>query len=66
MENYQYNTKQVHKSEIRQGDTIIHNNVMSTVSRTNIHNNNLLGKTIFGDSYHYGYKMVILVIFKKP
>ena len=57
-------TKQVHISTIRQGDTVIHNNIMKTVSGTDIKNDIFMGTSIFGDSYKIGNKKVTLVDFK--
>ena len=42
-------------------DTVIHEGVIKTVSRTDIHVNTFMGTTIFGDSYNLGYKKVTLV-----
>ena len=64
-------TTQVHISTINQGDTVIHNGVMKTVSGTDIKTTpvdectGLFGsKSIFGDSYNGGNKEVTLVDFK--
>ncbi len=59
-----YSTVQVHISTIHQGDTVIHNGKMKTVSGTDIKEGGFLGKTIFGDSYHSGYHLVTRVVFK--
>jgi hypothetical protein len=64
MENYNYTTKEVHISEIRQGDTVIHDGVMRTVSGTDIKRDNFMNTSIFGDAYKIGYTKVTLVIFK--
>ncbi len=51
--------EEVHKSSIKAGDMIIHNGRLVTVCRCDIRLNALMGRTIFGDSYHLGYKPVI-------
>jgi hypothetical protein len=55
--------EETHISNIRIGDTIMHNGVMTTVSGTNIKHDSFMGKTLFGDSYHSGYKPVQRVTF---
>lgn len=57
--------KQVHISEIRVGDTILHNGEIKTVSGNNIKNCSFMGKTLFGDSYNLGHKLVVKVSDKK-
>lgn len=47
-------TKKVHISTIKAGDTIIHEGVLSTVSAKNIQTGGFFGTTIFGDSYRAG------------
>lgn len=66
MQNYKYTTKEVHISNIRQGDTVIHNGKMMTVSGTDIKKDNFIGTSIFGDCYNSGSKKVIRVIFTVP
>jgi hypothetical protein len=60
-----YTIKSMHISMIRSGDTIEHDGVMRTVSGSDI-KNGFMGKTIFGDSYNLGNKLVRVVIFNKP
>lgn len=55
--------KEVHISEIRQGDTIHHNGEDVTVCGTDI-KSGFCGITIFGDSYHSGYKKVLKVTYR--
>ena len=50
--------EKVHISEIRVGDTILHNNEVKTVSGNNIKYNSFMGITLFGDSYNLGYRLV--------
>jgi len=56
-------TKQVHISNIQQGDTVIHNGEMKTVSGTNIKRDAFMGTSIFGDCYRSGHQQVTLVDF---
>ncbi len=57
--------KQVHISTITGGDTILHNGEIKTISENNIKHCGFMGKTIFGDSYNLGYKLVTKIIDKK-
>lgn len=57
--------KSMHISMIRQGDTIVHDGIMRTVSGTDIKHDPCMGRTIFGDSYALGYKLVKVVTFYK-
>jgi hypothetical protein len=54
----------VHINEIFSGDTIIHEDVMKTVSNNNI-KHGFCGKTLFGDSYKMGTIKVKKCIFIK-
>ena len=54
-------TKLVHKSEIKIGDTVIHNGELRTVDKQSISRDEFMGLLLFGDSYHMGCKMVELV-----
>lgn len=44
----------VHISQIRSGDTIIHNGELTTVCRNNIKKGGFMGTSLFGDSYRSG------------
>jgi hypothetical protein len=57
--------KSMHISMIRPGDTIMHDGVMKTVSGTDIKHDACMGKTIFGDCYRLGHKLVSVVVFQK-
>jgi hypothetical protein len=61
-----YRVEETHKSNIRVGDTIIHNGEMKTVSGNNLKRSEFMGVTLFGDSYQLGYNPVKKVIFIKP
>jgi hypothetical protein len=50
-----------HINKINPGDLVFHNGQVRTVSKSNIKNDSFMGKTIFGDSYHLGYKPVMKV-----
>lgn len=54
-------TKMVHKSEIRVGDTVLHNGELRTVGKEAFGNDEFMGLTLWGDSYRCGYKMVEVV-----
>jgi hypothetical protein len=59
-----YKTKDVHISDIKQGDTVMYKNKMMTVGKKDIKNNS--GDwTLFGDSYKAGKDKVTLVLFKR-
>ena len=49
------NAVEVHISEIRPGDTILHTyGKVRTVCRNNIKHNSFMGISLFGDSYRLG------------
>lgn len=52
----------VHISQISAGDTIQHNGKLTTISAKNIKRDTFIGITLFGDSYHSGYKPVQKVV----
>lgn len=54
-------TKLVHKSEIKIGDTVVHNGELRTVGKESITKDEFMGLLLFGDSYRMGCKMVELV-----
>ena len=58
------NTDKVHISQIRVGDTILHDGVMTTISGNNIKRSEFIGTTLFGDSYNLGYKLVTRINLK--
>jgi len=57
-------TEQIHISRIRVGDTILHNGEVKTVSGNNVKRSEFMGITLFGDSYHLGYKLVTRINLK--
>ena len=60
-----YEIKQVHISEIKEGDTILHTDGnIRTVSKNNIKNSIGIGITLFGDSYCLGMLPVKRLIIK--
>ena len=58
-----YKITKTHISNISQGDTIMHYGEMKTISGNNIKQDSFMGTTLFGDSYHLGYKLVDKVTF---
>lgn len=52
-----YDTIDVHICDIYQGDTVLHDNVLKTVCRSDI-KDGFCGRTIFGDSYKSGTVLV--------
>jgi len=55
---------EVHKSTIRPGDTVLHNEKLMTVCVNDIKKCEFMGLTIFGDSYMSGLKPVMKRILK--
>ena len=55
-------TINVHISQIEVGDTILHDGVPKTVCKSNIKWDSFMGLSLFGDSYHLGYKPVKKII----
>jgi Golgi nucleoside diphosphatase len=58
-------TEIVHIDKITAGDTIIFDGKEKTLSKKDIGKDDLLGKTIYGDSFKSGKKKVERVLFKK-
>jgi len=56
---------ETHIKHINPGDTILFNDVLTTVTEKDIKYDQYMGKTLFGDSYNLGYKPVIKIIFVK-
>ena len=54
----------VNKKTIKPGDTIMFRGKMRTVNASDIKQDELMGLTIFGDSFMLGYDLVKKVIFK--
>jgi hypothetical protein len=54
----------VHKNAINKGDTVIYKGKVKTVSGTDIKNDNIMGITIFGDSFKLGKEPVIKLLIK--
>jgi len=52
---------ETHIKNIKPGDTILFNNVPTTVTEKNIKYDKFIGKTLFGDSYNLGTKLVIKI-----
>jgi len=58
--------EEVHISLIQSGDTVEHEGEMVTVSGNNIGSCSFMGKSIFGDSYRSGRKLVKRIRFAVP
>lgn len=54
-------TKLVHKSEVKIGDTVIHNGDLRTVGKETFGRDEFMGLTLWGDSYMLGYQKVEVV-----
>ena len=52
----------VHISQIRIGDAILHNGEVKTVCNQTMKEDSFIGRTLFGDSYRLGTKLVIRVL----
>lgn len=50
-----------HISEIKPGDTVLHNGFAHTVSASNLSRGDFMGALLFGDSYSLGNKPVIVI-----
>lgn len=61
-----YTIENIHINLVKVGDTILHNGDIRTLGKNNIKHSEFMGTTIWGDSYHIGYKPVKLVKFIKP
>lgn len=57
---------QVHISQIKSGDTILHEGKVTTVCQKNIKHDSFIGKTLFGDSYRSGRILVTKIDFIVP
>jgi len=58
-----FQIKQVHISEVRMNDTVLHNGDRRTVGKNDINHGGFMGSSLFGDSYRLGTKLVSLVMF---
>ena len=58
--------EKVHISQIKSGDVILHEGILSTITNTNIKYCSFMGISIFGDTYNLGYKSVIKIHFIVP
>lgn len=67
-EGLKYRIELVHIDDIEIGDLIIRewDGVICTVGKNNIKYGGFMGTSIFGDSYHSGYKKVKKVILFNP
>jgi len=56
----------VHISQISAGDTVEHDGAMMTVCKSDIKLGGFCGRSLFGDSYTMGRKLVKKITFKVP
>lgn len=63
---YKFKIEETHINNIQGGDTILLNDVITTVCNNNIKECKFMGKSIFGDTFKLGYKKVQRVIFFNP
>lgn len=61
-----FKIEEVHISEIKSGDTIMHFDGIRTVCNSNIKKGGFMGTSLFGDSYVSGRKKVKRLKFIKP
>lgn len=64
MEGYVYDIKEIHITNVHNGDTVMHNGQIMTVCAKNIKHDKFMGTSLFGDSYRSGTIPVKKVIFK--
>lgn len=50
-----------HITDIKPGDTVLHNGQVCTVSASNLSRGDFMGALLFGDSYSLGNKPVIVI-----
>jgi hypothetical protein len=55
----------LHISEIKVGDSVLHNGKVMTVGPNDIKGGGFMGRTLFGDSYRLGGKLVTVVCFDR-
>ena len=60
-----YEIVETHIADIRHGDIIVENGALVTLSRNYIKNDQLLGRTIRGNSYNGGRKPVMKAVIKR-
>ena len=53
-----YDIKDVHITNVMTGDTVIHNDKLVTVGKSDITRDSFIGTSLFGDSYNLGHKPV--------
>lgn len=51
---------QVHINDVKVGDIVFHDGEWRTVGKEDIKEDAFMGRTIFGDSYQLGYKLLQL------
>ena len=56
----------VHIKEVKVGDVVFHNGKWRTVGKKDIKEDAFMGRTLFGDSYQLGYKLLQLKGLTRP
>lgn len=56
-------TEKVNINTVKVGDMVEHNGVLKTVGACNIGGDKFIGRTLWGDSYNCGHKLVTRVSF---
>lgn len=54
--------EKTHIKDIKAGDTVLFHGVEKTVTAKDIKEDSFMGMTLFGDSYHLGYRAVLKVV----
>jgi hypothetical protein len=60
-----YTIENVHISLVKHGDTVMHDGEILTVDKNSIRKCPFMGRTLFGDCYRLGTKLVQRVNFKR-
>ena len=63
MKKFALKESQVHISTIKAGDIVKHDDKEMTVSSNDIKHCSFMGVSLFGDSYHLGYKPVTKIVY---
>ena len=63
MKRNDYRIEKRHINAIKPGDTVLRYGELLKVTSRDIENDIFMGRTIFGDSYNYGYSLVTVAVF---
>ncbi|HCO7140495.1 TPA: hypothetical protein OB549_002293 [Escherichia coli] len=64
MKNANYRIEKRHINNIKNGDTVLRGGELWTVTARDIREDAFMGRTLFGDSYNLGYKLVTVAVFR--